>query len=77
MEAVKDMKIEIFNINFVFKKLQHITSTGIHEIDMKTSKIEAIPPVLAYIEEYTEKNGFTILNGSPAGSNIQIFLVKK
>ncbi len=71
------MKIEFMNVNFVMSKLQHVTSTGINEIKMKNSKLESMPPILAYIEDYAEKNGFTILNASAEGSNVQIFLVKK
>ena len=43
---------------------------------MNNNKIESLPPVLAYIEEYAEQNGFTVLNGVGVGNNIQIFLVK-
>ncbi|MHA1672489.1 MAG: hypothetical protein ACTSYI_02580 [Promethearchaeota archaeon] len=71
------MKIEIMNINFYIKKLQHITSEGVKEIKMKNSKMDSAPEILAYIENYAAKNGFEFLNGAPAGNNIQIFLVKK
>ena len=65
------------NINFVMKKLQHISSAGIEIMKMNNSKIDSMPPILAYIEEYADKNGFDVLNGVSAGSNIQIFLIKK
>lgn len=64
------------NINFVLKKLQHISSSGVKDVKMNNNKIESLPPVLAYIEEYAEQNGFTVLNGVGVGNNIQIFLVK-
>ncbi|MHA1718709.1 MAG: hypothetical protein ACTSWX_07635 [Promethearchaeota archaeon] len=70
------MKIEIMNINFMLKKLQHITSKEIIDIRMKNSKIESLPAILAYIEDYSEKNGFEILNGVSAGNNIQLYLIK-
>ena len=44
---------------------------------MNNSKIDSMPPILAYIEEYADKNGFEVLNGVSAGANIQIFLIKK
>ena len=65
------------NINFVMKKLQHISSSGIEIMKMNNSKIDSMPPILAYIEEYADKNGFEVLNGVSAGANIQIFLIKK
>ena len=65
------------NINFVMKKLQHISSSGIEIVKMNNSKIDSMPPILAYIEEYAVQNGFEVLNGVSAGSNIQIFLIKK
>nr|MDO8111171.1 hypothetical protein [Candidatus Sigynarchaeota archaeon] len=71
------MKIEVMNINFALSKLQHVTSAGITDIKMKNSKLESLPAVLAYIEDYAEKNGFTLLNGSAEGSGLIIFLVKK
>ena len=70
------MKIEVMNINFVMKKLQHITSSGVKEVKMNNNKIESMHPILAYIEEYAEQNGFEVLNGVGVGNNIQIFLVK-
>jgi len=33
--------------------------------------------MLAYIEDYAERNGFDVLNAVPAGNNTQIFLIKK
>jgi len=71
------VKIEVMNINFVMKKLQHISSSGIEIVKMNNSKIDSMPPILAYIEEYAVQNGFEVLNGVSAGSNIQIFLIKK
>jgi hypothetical protein len=71
------MQIEIMNINFILKKLQHIKSSGIEVVKMNSNKIESIPPILAYIEEYADQNGFEVLNGVSAGNNIQIFLIKK
>ncbi|MFX0076331.1 MAG: hypothetical protein ACFE96_12875 [Candidatus Hermodarchaeota archaeon] len=71
------MKIEVMNINFVMKKLQHIKSSGIEVVKMNSSKIDSMPPILAYIEEYADQNGFEVLNGVSAGNNIQIFLIKK
>ncbi|MHA1520607.1 MAG: hypothetical protein ACTSRK_10540 [Promethearchaeota archaeon] len=71
------MKIEIMNINFYMKKLQHITSEAVKEIKMKNSKMDSVPAMLAYIEEYAAKNGFEFLNGAPAGNSIHIYLVKK
>ena len=65
------------NINFVLKKLQHISSSGIEVVKMNNSKIDSMPPILAYIEEYADQNGFEVLNGVGVGSNIQIFLIKK
>ena len=65
------------NINFVMKKLQHISSSGVKEVKMKNNKVESMAPILAYIEEYAEQNGFEVLNGVGVGNNIQIFLVKK
>ena len=44
---------------------------------MNNGKIESMPPILAYIEEYAEQNGFEVLNGGGVGNNIQIFLIKK
>jgi hypothetical protein len=70
------VKIEIMNINFVLKKLQHISSSGVKDVKMNSNKIESLPPIVAYIEEYAEQNGFTVLNGVGVGNNIQIFLVK-
>ena len=71
------MKIEIMNINFALKKLQHISSAGMNEIKMKNAKVESMSPLLAYIEEYAEKNGFEVLNGVTSGSATQLFLIKK
>ncbi|MEJ2296683.1 MAG: hypothetical protein P8Y23_18195 [Candidatus Lokiarchaeota archaeon] len=71
------MKIEIMNINFVLKKLQHISSLGVKDVKMNNNKIESLPPILAYIEEYAQQNGFEMLNGAGVGNNIQIFLIKK
>lgn len=71
------MKIEVMNINFVMKKLQHISSSGVKEVKMKNNKIESMVPILAYIEEYADQNGFEVLNGVGVGNNIQIFLIKK
>ncbi len=71
------MKIELMLVNFAAKKLQHITSAGIKELKMDSMKIESLPPILAYIEDYAEKNGFTVLNGCVEGSGVQIYLVKK
>jgi hypothetical protein len=71
------MKIEIMHINFLGRKLQHITSAGINDIPMNKRNIEALSPILAYIEGYATENGFDILNGVAEGSNIQIFLIKK
>ena len=65
------------NINFVMKKLQHISSSGVKEVKMNNNKIDSMPPILAYIEDYAEQNGFEVLNGVGVGNNIQIFLVKK
>lgn len=65
------------NINFVMKKLQHISSSGVKEVKMKNNKIESMVPILAYIEEYADQNGFEVLNGVGVGNNIQIFLIKK
>jgi hypothetical protein len=65
------------NINFVMKKLQHISSSGIEVVKMNNSKIDSMPPILAYIEEYADQNGFEVINGVSAGNNIQIFLIKK
>ena len=65
------------NINFVMKRLEHITSAGIQQIKMESNKIDATPPILAYIEKYASENGFTLLNGVAAGPNIQLFLVKQ
>ena len=59
------------------KKLQHISSSGVKEVKMKNNKVESMAPILAYIEEYAEKNGFEVLNGVGVGNNIQLFLVKK
>lgn len=70
------MKIEIMNINFVLKRLQHISSSGVKDVKMDNNKIESLPPILAYIEEYAQQNGFEVLNGVGVGNNIQIFLVK-
>jgi hypothetical protein len=71
------MNIEIMNINFVMKKLQHISSAGVKDVKMKNSKIDSLPPILAYIEEYANTNGFEVLNGAAVGSNVQLFLIKK
>ncbi|TFF90660.1 MAG: hypothetical protein EU548_01880 [Promethearchaeota archaeon] len=71
------MKIEVMNINFVMKKLQHISASEVKEVKMKNGKIQSMPPILAYIEEYAEQNGFEVLNGAGVGNNIQIFLIKK
>jgi hypothetical protein len=71
------MKIEFMNVNFMLKKLQHVTSTGVTEIKLESQKLESLPPVLAYIENYAEKNGFTVLNATAEGSGLQIYLVKK
>ena len=71
------MKIEVMNINFVQKKLQHISSSGVKDVKMNSNKIESMPAILAYIENYAEQNGFEVLNGVGVGNNIQIFLVKK
>jgi hypothetical protein len=65
------------NINFVLKKLQRISSSGVEDVKMDSNKIKSLPPVLAYIEEYADQNGFEVLNGVSAGNNIQIFLIKK
>lgn len=65
------------NINFLLKKLQHISSSGIEVVKMNNNKIDSMPPILAYIEEYADQNGFEVLNGVSAGNNIQIFLIKK
>ncbi|MHA1619463.1 MAG: hypothetical protein ACTSVZ_09280 [Promethearchaeota archaeon] len=71
------MKIEIMNINYVKKKLEHITSAGIKEMKMRSNKVDSLPPILAYIEDYADQNGFTVLNGVAAGMNVMIFLSKK
>jgi len=71
------MKIEFMNVNFMLKKLQHVTSKGVTEIKLESQKLESLPPVLAYIEDYAEKNGFTVLNATAEGSGLQIYLVKK
>lgn len=65
------------NINFILKKLQHISSSGVKDVKMNNNKIDSMPPILAYIEEYADQNGFEALNGVSAGNNIQIFLIKK
>ena len=70
------MKIEVMNVNFGVRQLEHITSSGMKTIRMKGRGIEALSPVLAYIEDYAEQNGFTVLNGAASGSNVQIFLIK-
>ena len=71
------MKIEMMNINFGLKKLQHITSSGIKNIKMDSVKLDSMPPILAYIEKYATENGFDVLNATTPGSNVSIFLIKK
>ncbi len=71
------MKIEFMNVNFGQKKLQHVSSAGIKEVKMDSMKIEALPAVLAYIEDYAAKNGLDVLNATAEGGGVQIFLVKK
>ena len=71
------MKIELMNINFYLKKLEHVSSSGIKDVKMKNSKIDSLPAILAYIEEYVEQSGFEVLSAAPAGNNLQIFLIKK
>ena len=71
------MKIELMNINFYLKKLEHVSSSGIKDLKMKNNKIDSLPEILAYIEDYVEQNGFEVLNAAPAGNNLQIFLIKK
>ncbi len=71
------MKIELMLVNFAQKKLQHVSSAGIKEVKMDSMKLESLPAVLAYIEDYAEKNGFTFINGCSEGGGVQIYLVKK
>jgi hypothetical protein len=70
------MKIEYISIVFQLKKWYHVTSTGVKETKMGSSGFDSLPPILAYIEEYAEKNGFTIVNPA-VGNSMQIFLIKQ
>ena len=70
------MKIEVLNVNFAGRQLEHVTSSGMKTLKMKGRGVEALVPVLAYIEDYADQNGFTMLNGTSAGNNVQFFLIK-
>ncbi len=71
------MKIEYFWVEFQAKKMFHFSSTGLKEFEMESRKLEAIPPMLAHIEDYAVKNGFDVLNATSEGTSLKIFLVKK
>ena len=71
------MKIEVMNINYVGKKLEHITSTGIQEVKMSSRGYDALPSVVGYIEKYATENGFKLINGASVGNNVQLFLAKQ
>ena len=72
------MKIE--RIYSGAKVIIHLTSSGIKETDLKNKKVinkERAQEILAYVENYVNKNGFERVEITSEGNDVSYFLIKK